>query len=163
MTYLCTRPRKPGRKENSFTRGPVRIFLVQTIDPPKGGWGFLGCPDNPWGYCWLGTMEPRISATFGLCLPSSEVLIKFGITMCEAQSEFCLLCHVTCLSKHSVRAAVNLLTMGLTSRWPGGPYQIPPDPLLPGLAGRDLLFGKCFSSPPPHPRNIFSIKCLLSP
>lgn len=67
--------------------------------------------------------------------------------MCKAQSEFCLLCHVTRHSKHSARAPVNLLTMGLIGRWPGGPHQIPPDPLLPGLEGRDFLFGKCFSSP----------------
>lgn len=95
----------------------------------------------------LGTMGPYTSATFGLWPPSGETLIKFGITMCKARSAFCLLCHVTCLSKHSARAAVNLLTLGLASRWPGGPHQIPTDSLLPGLEGRDFLFGKCFSSP----------------
>lgn len=79
-------------------------------------------------------------------------LIKFGIIMCKAQSEFCLLCHVTCLSQHPVRASVNPLTVGLTGRWPGGPTKFLLAPLLPVLRGSELLFGKCFSS-----RRTFSV------
>lgn len=90
--------------------------------------------------------SPTPRLPLGSGLPSGETLIKFGITMCKAQSEFCLLCHVTWLSQHPVRAAVNPLTMGLTGRWPGGPTKFLLAPLLPGLGGREFLFGKCFSS-----------------
>lgn len=119
VIHLWTSPSFPGRMENRrLTQGAGRNLLswshrpqgmVQRLPRTNG--------DIPGWEQW----SPTPQLPFLLWLPSGEALIKFRITMCKAQSEFCLLCHATRLSKHSVRAAVNLLTEGLTGRWPGGP------------------------------------------
>lgn len=48
--------------------------------------------DIPGGEQWS---PAYTSATFAAQAAQGEALIKFRITMCKAQSEFCLLCHAT--------------------------------------------------------------------
>ena len=127
---------------DTWKEGPGGSFLAEATDPR--GWS-RGCPE-PMATSLAGNNTPQLPFLLGL--PSGEALIKFGITMCKAQSEFCLLCHVTCLSKHSVRAAVNLLTRGLTGRWPGGPTKFLPTLCYLAWQGETPCLGSV--SPPPE-------------
>lgn len=158
MTHLQTRSLKLGRRANSqHTQRARRNFLSWSRSPPQGV-GVQRLPrtngDIPGWEQW----SPTPQLPFRLWFPNSEALIKFGITMCKGQCEFCLLCHVTCLSKQSVRAAVNLLTMGLAGRWPGGPTKFLRTLCYLAWKERSLVWEVFLL-----PRNIFCIKSLLSP
>lgn len=136
-----------------FTQGASEAFLASATDIPSSREWAPGVPRQPMVILLAkNNRAPHLNYLWAWGFPVVAALIKFGITMCKAQSGFCLLCRVTCLSQHPVRAAVNPLTLGLTGRWPGGPTKFLLAPLLPGRGERELLFAKCFSS-----RRTFSV------